>query len=285
MQSAHILAMASIAAGETKLADNSPVLGSLDDAVAGARTILSGSPNKQFFGKVTRGEPSANVADAVVKLRAAARETIDSVLKDSEAAVSRSLEVIKEKQKSVLEAFGYVSQFSSAAAQLEGLMKKAWEKLQSAIGFLSKILNDLPPELVEQQMARFSAALSLRHILELAYQTEPARSLVDQMRVRADLDQNAIDHSRDQVVQIRRDFASFTKTAMMVSGLASMLAGAIAAHFAGPLGAAATPAVHALIIAVVLAFGMASNNAWITVPYINGIRSSLGAIAASAQTA
>ncbi len=273
LRSAHVLAAASVTIGETKPVGDATGIGSLETAVEDAKAEL-GLPQsaKGFRGKVTRGEPSRDVASAIDSFRAATNLTIDLVVNESSKAIARSLDEIEKRNKSILEAFDSVAELFSAGAQLEGLIRAAWEKLQSGLRFLSEILKDIPIESVREQVKKVKDAVSVKSALEFAYQAKATRELVRDMQVKPELKEAEIDDGRDAVAQIGKDFSAFVKAALIVSALASAVAGAISFHLTGPWGLLATPATHALVIAVVLVAGISISNAWVTVRQVHGIR-------------
>ena len=279
-----MLAAASVLAGETKPPDNVTGIDSLKSALEDAKAELVESPaNKGFRGKVTRGEPSSDVKSAAISFKAVADQTVDSVVDDSGNAISKALEAIKDKQKNVLEAFDSIAQLFSAGAQLEGLVKAAWEKLQSGLRFLNEILSSIPIPDVRDQVKKVSdrvkETFTVRAALEFVYQTAETRELIREMQVRPDIDETGIDEHRDDLSQLGKDFSKFVKAAVTVSAIASFVVGIVGVHVTGPLALLTVPATHALVIGVVLVVGICINNAWVTVRQVHDIRDSIREVA------
>jgi hypothetical protein len=272
-QSANILAAASVVAGETAPLPGVAPADLLGRAVEDAKAELSHPRTTQGFGgPAPRGEPSPNVTDAIDSFKKAANQTIDSIVKDSERVVSSLFTEIKKKGKDILGAFDGVAAVLSDESQIVGLLKSAWGKLRSGLKFLSQILEALPVKEIREKVEFVAKALSLRHGIELLYETSETRDLIRELRLRPDLLESEIDAYRDRLTQLGKDFTRFVRTAIAISGLASSAAAIFAAHFTGPLAVLAVPATHALVAAVVLVVGIGLNDAWVAIRRVQGIR-------------
>lgn len=279
LQSANILAAAAIIAGETTPAPDAPAI-DLRVAIEDAKTELAEPQARQaFFGKPARGAPSGNIEMALVNFRTAANQTIDLIVKDSEQAISAAITQISKKGKDLLAAFDGLTPLVSAGLQVVGFLKRAWDKLQSALGLLSQVLDGLPADGIREKLRTVKEALTLRHGIELVYQTEATRNIVKELRLRDGLSDAEIDNRRDQVAQLGRDFSQFTKAAIAISALASAVISIIAAHLTGPVAVLAFPATHGLMAAVVLVTGIGVNDAWLPIQQVRGIRDIAGDLA------
>lgn len=272
LQSANILAAAGITAGETTPAPDTPAI-DLRTAVDDAKTELAEPQARQaFFGKPARGAPSGTIEEALVNFRTAANRTIDSIVKDSEHAISAAITQIGRKGKDLLDAFDGITPLLSAGLQLAGFIKRAWDKLQSALQLLSQAFDGIASRDIREKVRAMKEALTLKHGIELAYQTDATRNIVKDLRLRDGLSDAEIDDRRDQMAQLARDFSQFTKGAIAISALASAVISVIAAHLTGPVAVLAFPATHALMAAVVLVTGIGVNDAWLPIQQVRGIR-------------
>ena len=273
LQSAKILAAASVVIGEMPANEGVTPIESLKGAVEDAKTELLQLQDKHaFWGKVIRGEPSSDPSAAKANFRAAANKTIDSIVSDTDRMVSSAVEGIKKKGKDLLTAFDSFAQLLSSGPEIEGLIKRAWEKCRSALRILSQILDSVPLDDLREKLQTVRDAVKTRSAIEFLYQTSETRNMIDQLQFRATLSEIELDQSRDQVSQLARGFSTFAKTAAAISAAAGVVIGIVTAHMTGPVAVLAIPGTYAFVAAVVLVIGIGLNNAWLEIPSVRGIR-------------
>jgi hypothetical protein len=226
-------------------------------AVTSTRTTLDDlqvPTGKLGFAEVVPHISSGNPKQAADTFRQEANVAAEAILDQTEAQVRKGLSSIGRQKDRIVEAFSHLDQLTELATPLADLLRRAWERLLSALKTLKQIVAAITNEEAAEYLSDLIADVSFRGCLKKVVGDGRVREQLINMQFMSSLNEGAIDRKTEEVEAVGRRFAKVARKAMAIAAVAAVIAPLFAAHIASPVAAPlAVPATYALGIIAVLA--------------------------------
>ncbi len=255
---AQVLLAAAEAVGEVATpAGPAPLRKALDSARADFARLHPPPAAAVGFSSLTEPQlVSQSLEDAVSTFKQQAELAIRSILEDAEKRISGLLRAIADQKDKILDALGNIAQLFEVGQQAAGLIRKAWEKLRSALKSLQTIIDSLPLEDLRSHMSALLHGLDVRGGLEHVFQVPRLRAEIGALHVGASMQLGDVDADISKISALGQRFRRISANIGAVATTVGIIGGIVAPHFAGPLGALAVPAGYSLGIAALVVVGM-----------------------------
>jgi len=229
----------------------------LREAVRSARSgFTSLRPALGFKSAQESGFHSATVEEAVARFKKEANSALEEILTRSDEIVSGLLTKASEYKDKILEALGNASNLLEAGAGATGLIRRAWDRLRSALNFIRTITDAVPLPDLDAKLSRLLASLHPRNILEDVFRVAAVRAELENLTVKPSIQPAEIDPRTAEVAGMPGRFDSVAANIRSVTLIAAVAGSMAAAHVAGPLAPLMVPVAYALGIAALVLVGM-----------------------------
>jgi hypothetical protein len=250
---AQLYVAASQAVGET--ASAAPPESFRRAVASTGRTLddLQSAAGKLGFAEKILRISSANPKEATDTFRQEGNVVAETILDHTEAQVRKGFSAIDKHKDRVVEAFSHLDQLTELATPLVDLLRRAWERLTSALKMLKEIVAAITNEQAVEYLTDLLSDTGLRESLKGILGDAAVRKQLKSMRFRSSLQQEPIDRKAEELEVLGERFARVAKRAMAVAAMSAVVAPFFAAHIASPIAAPfATPAAYALGMLAVL---------------------------------
>jgi hypothetical protein len=136
----------------------------------------SEAPARRFF--------STNFGEAACTLQAQAKAAVDGVVDQSDKAVEKMFDALKDKADDILEGFEKLGNLFTAASNVGVLLRKTLEKVLSALQALRDIVKTAP---IEQSILYLKQLVAqrfgIRGVLQEIYQSAPLSKDIGELHI------------------------------------------------------------------------------------------------------
>jgi hypothetical protein len=198
---------------------------------------------------------SANLQQALDTFRNQAHTAVSGILDTADNTVSRDIKKVWDQRQKIVEAFSQASAFFEALPENAALLRRAWDKLLSALHTLQKISAALPVDEAKSFLDKLAKADILRVTLESIFRTKSVSNRIAAVPAASRLSIQEVDELSDKMVFVEAQNSTMVGYVSSIVKIATPCLSLLAVHSGLALAPLAAPACYSLEIVSVAALG------------------------------